>query len=301
MLEVLRSKLYYARAAAFIVVPDFRALAGGILRSLLERVKDSLQQQGVPGSHAALAADVFTHVLASRQLAGREYFGRIWTLSERLARGGRKETLNNWLSLRAWMGMVIDALLHTQEDRVTADLLWSNLFSKAVQKRLATTVEKLQKVQALGRLGSEGIEDDIASLCVDAVKAWTSSEMNETPDNSWLATYLMSEAGTVYKAFNERDCIWAIHSYFFQKEQVDVHQALEDLRTFAGVERSSLKQLEVSGPRQCNTIFEVVANCAVCCGCDVGGFYYQVTCVLIDLLCHFCTSGNVGPPTRGSG
>ena len=78
-------------------------------------------------------------MLESRLVCGSDYFGRVsvpwrdetrppcasadsgfvlrvfppaqvWTLAERMARCDRRESLRAWLSLRSWLGMLVDAL-----------------------------------------------------------------------------------------------------------------------------------------------------------------------------------------------
>jgi len=65
-------------------------------------------------------------------LSGNEYFGRVWTLAERMARSGRSERLHHWLPLEAWCGMVMHALLTTSENPKAASLYWDKLLPAAV-------------------------------------------------------------------------------------------------------------------------------------------------------------------------
>ena len=44
-------------------------------------------------------------------VASIEYLERAWTLAERMARYGHKERLCRWMSLEAWMGIVLDTVI----------------------------------------------------------------------------------------------------------------------------------------------------------------------------------------------
>lgn len=66
-------------------------------------------------------------------MCGREYFGRVWTLAERMARGGRGERLSNWMPLSMWLGMIVDALLASADGDVSSDFYWMKLFHGEVR------------------------------------------------------------------------------------------------------------------------------------------------------------------------
>ena len=48
---------------------------------------------------ASIACIVLDAIQKKDSIAGMEYFGRVWTLAERMARYGRGEQLCQWLSL----------------------------------------------------------------------------------------------------------------------------------------------------------------------------------------------------------
>lgn len=58
-----------------------------------------MRRRAPTSARSGVAAAVVDSMLAKEMVAGREYFGRVWTLAERLARYGRKERLSQWLSL----------------------------------------------------------------------------------------------------------------------------------------------------------------------------------------------------------
>ena len=117
--EVLRSKVYYARAGAMLVVPTFDPLpSSGPITLLLKLAAAFLQTQagnaaadGGGGIREGVTALVLQALLEKNSIASKEYFERAWTLAERIARYGRSERLCQWMSLEAWIGMVLDGLI----------------------------------------------------------------------------------------------------------------------------------------------------------------------------------------------
>ncbi len=71
-----------------------------------------LQQRAFNSTRSALTGAVVNAILAKEVVAGREYFGRVWTLAERLARYGRKEQLSQWLSLEVRRCVVVSWWCH---------------------------------------------------------------------------------------------------------------------------------------------------------------------------------------------
>ena len=61
-----------------------------------------------------IVASVLQKLLDRELLCGHEYFGRVWTLAERLARCSWKEGLSKWISLELWLGMVLNAFVNTR-------------------------------------------------------------------------------------------------------------------------------------------------------------------------------------------
>ena len=121
-------QVYYARAAVMVVLPSFVLLPkDGPVRALLLKVLNALKQgssnseggpsEGGPsdGNIVDLAAgEALASILSGDRVASREYFGKAWTLAERVARFGRKEPLCRWMSLSSWLGMIVDALLQSE-------------------------------------------------------------------------------------------------------------------------------------------------------------------------------------------
>ncbi|GLI64316.1 hypothetical protein VaNZ11_007541 [Volvox africanus] len=251
MIEVHRSKVFYARARAMRVLPTFRPLpAEGPVRLILVKAKKVLSKRAEAGSiRCAVAASIIAAILAKNLVAGREYFGRVWTLAERMARFGRNEGLCQWLSLESWLGMVVDAMLKSTEDKTS-----SVIYKKMLGTKAAGLLEAvLAPLAAAVRVGSvqtpaaEGLETKVAELCMAAVSVWLSPNLlAEAPTSNWLHTYLGEEARSgVYQAWREADRVWAIYSYFCWKQNLDQRSAeglriaLEDLVDIAAGDRST--------------------------------------------------------------
>ena len=78
-------------------------------------------------------------------------------------------------------------------------------------------------------------------LLVLAAKIWTSSNIpQETPTREWLRQYLLVTLGSgVYDAWEKKDLIWAIYSYFTWKTPIKtdagINEAIYDLAVLAGL------------------------------------------------------------------
>ncbi len=88
MVEVLRSKVYYARAASMVVLPNFEELPGsGSVWLILGRAHRELQELAEQDPQGRLVerlvALAIQDMLNKGSVASRDYFGRAWTLAER--------------------------------------------------------------------------------------------------------------------------------------------------------------------------------------------------------------------------
>ena len=86
MVEVLRSKIYYASAFRMIVLPKFMPLSdlpgGEVILPLLRSVLRLLDRRSKDGSAAAhMAHQAVSTVIASNLVAEPGYFSRVWTLA----------------------------------------------------------------------------------------------------------------------------------------------------------------------------------------------------------------------------
>ncbi|GLC66739.1 hypothetical protein PLESTF_000467000 [Pleodorina starrii] len=251
MVEVHRSKVFYARARAMRVLPTFRPLpAEGPVRLILVKARKVLDKRADAGSvRCAVAASIIAAILKKNLVAGREYFGRVWTLAERMARFGRNEGLCQWLSLESWLGMVVDAMLKSTEDK-TSSVIYKKMLGQKAAGLLDAVLDPLAAAVRTGSVqarASEGLETKVAELCMAAVSVWLSpSLLAEAPTSNWLHTYLGEEARSgVYQAWREADRVWAIYSYFCWKQNLDQRSAealriaLEDLVEIASGDRQA--------------------------------------------------------------
>ncbi|KXZ53959.1 hypothetical protein GPECTOR_6g878 [Gonium pectorale] len=239
MVEVLRSKVYYARARAMTVVPTFYPIpAEGIVRLLLVKANRVIKKRADTSAVAAIVAGRLESILSKEQVAGREYFSRIWTLAERMARFGRPERLSNWLSLEAWLGTLVDALLKSTDDR-KASAIYKRILGPEAGAILDSVLDPLQEAVKTGSMHvALNLEEKLVELFELAVGIWkSSSELSEEPTPQWLLG--------IYAAWNDADRIWAVYSYFCWK-QLDkassgaVLEALQDLVRVAGGGRKHL-------------------------------------------------------------
>ncbi|KAG2494483.1 hypothetical protein HYH03_007252 [Edaphochlamys debaryana] len=244
MVEVLRSKVFYVRARSMVVVPTFQSLPeDAIVRLLLIKAKRQLMRQSADAARihrAVLAASIIQCMLDRGLVAGREYFSRVWTLAERMARYGRGEVLGNWLSLEAWLGMLADAMLQSAEDKA-ASQIYKKILGREASELLDAILDPLaMAIKTSSMLVSEGLEDQVALLFEMGVRIWqTSSHLAEAPAKPWLKSYLEEVHSGVYQAWCEGDRIWAVYSYFCwkkldQQSEKDLLEALQDLVRVAG-------------------------------------------------------------------
>ena len=143
-----------------------------------------------------------------------------WTLAERMARFGRKEGLHHWLTLESWLGMVIDAVFVNAKSKIEqeeATIVVSMLGRKA--RKLVLTIQSLF-IDAL-EIQAVSISSDLISktsrvliLATNRYNCVAKGE-EEGPTPSWLHRYLTKEVvSEVYKAWDKKDLIWAVYSYF---------------------------------------------------------------------------------------
>ncbi|PNH01653.1 hypothetical protein TSOC_012438, partial [Tetrabaena socialis] len=238
MVEVLRSKVYYMRARAMAVIPTFQPLPEGVVRLLLSKVMRQLKKRlkGQKSSPiSATAAAVLKAILDKNLVAGREYFSRVWTLAERMARHGRHEQLNDWLSLEAWLGTVADAMLRSTEDRSASQVYRKILGTDAGQLLNSIMVPLVLAIDTACMFVDQGLVDKVADLFCTAVDIWHSANaLDEAPTQDWLHLYLLEADQGVYQAWSEADRVWAVYSYYCWKQvdqgsTDDLAQALRDL------------------------------------------------------------------------
>jgi len=238
LVEIHRSRLYYARARALIVLPGFRQLSTTpVMMVALHHAQLLLRRSSCSGDDAVrdrLIARALHRIIDAKAVASREYFGRVWTLAERMARHSRKEKLCEWLSLDLWLGMVMDAMLGGKDGSAAA-IYWRKLFPSDVLKQLSAVEQEIRlAVEAFHT--STDLYQAVADVCRSGYQVWTDKVLHEAATREWLKTYLLEEAGDVYSAFQDQDIVWSIYCFFCYEQDVTATKALRNLCQVAGVE-----------------------------------------------------------------
>jgi hypothetical protein len=176
MFEIARSKLFYSRAAKMIILPIAKPLPEGNLRVVLAHAVRALSR-GVPGQHQkedeVMAAAVLQDIRRRGLYSDFGYFGRVWTLAERMARHGRGECLQNWVSLESWIAMTVDALWLSSAEEGADDspglqFYWGRLFDP---QKARATIQTLRLVRQRGSaLAADTHSTEVAQLLVEAVR-----------------------------------------------------------------------------------------------------------------------------------
>ncbi|GIL72124.1 hypothetical protein Vretifemale_2464 [Volvox reticuliferus] len=249
MVEVLRSKVFYARARAMLVLPTFVSLPSeGVVGLLLVKAMRIIRSRAERTSsrRCQITQGLLESILSKQCVAGREYFTRVWTLAERMARFGRPERLCNWLSLESWLGMLVDAMLKSAEDR-SASEIYKRILGHDVGQRLDAILEPLDAAIKTGSMHvSEGLDTQVAELFELAVGIWhTEKELAEAPTKNWLESYLLDAHSGIYQAWSQADRVWAVYSYFCwkqldQRSDSGLLEALQDLVRVTGGSRKVL-------------------------------------------------------------
>nr|BAD44753.1 NSG7 protein [Chlamydomonas reinhardtii] len=242
MVEVLRSKIFYARSHAMIIIPSYEALPkDGVVKLLLLKALRQLTSKAGASKDMAAAAKVLQTIMNKGVVAGREYFSRVWTLAERVARYGRSEQLSNWLSLEAWLGMLADALLKST-DNPAASQIYKKILGREAAQLLETITVPLGAAMTTGSMlgGAKGLEEQVARVFEMGAALWSSSHsLVEAPNEDWLLSYLIDVDAGVYTAWSNADRVWAVYSYFCwktlnQADEASLQQAVIDLAQVAG-------------------------------------------------------------------
>jgi hypothetical protein len=147
------------------------------------------------------------------------------------------------MSLNTWIGMVVDAMLKSTADKKASAIYRTILGQKgsflldSILGPLALAVESGSTMhQSL-----QGLESKVIQLLTLAAKIWTCSNIpQEMPTREWLRQYLLVTLGSgVYDAWEKKDLIWAVYSYFTWKTPVKteagVLEAIYDLAMLAGL------------------------------------------------------------------
>ena len=137
-----------------------------------------------------------------------------------MARFGRNEGLHHWLTLESWLGMVIDAIFvkaksKTEENEAT--IVVSMLGEKARRLVLSIQSQYLSALEVQAVNISSDLISKTARVLISATNRYNRVVKGEEegPAPSWLRQYLSKEVVTeVYKAWDKKDLVWAVYSYF---------------------------------------------------------------------------------------
>lgn len=241
-------QLYYMRACAMMMLPTVKQLPGdGPIRLILVKAQRTLRQLAAasPSSSMLTSATIAAigNVLSARTIYGHDYLQRAWTLAERMARHGRGERFSHWVSLTAWLGMVVDAMLQGSSSEEAVQAMCSVL-GAGTGALLGTTLKPLAEATRTGSIlipACEGLVESIAEVLQRAAVVWaTSGTGDKAPtDRAWLCQYLADSVPSgVYTATLRADLVWAVYSYHATKQldvtsQEGLRAALEDLGSVA--------------------------------------------------------------------
>ena len=137
-----------------------------------------------------------------------------------MARFGRHEGLHHWLTLESWLGMVIDAIFvkarsKTEEEEAT--IVVSMLGIKA--RDLVPVIQSLylDALEAQVVTLRPELISKTAQVLIAATNRYNRVVKGEEegPTPFWLKRYLTKEiVADVYKAWDKKDLVWAVYSYF---------------------------------------------------------------------------------------
>ena len=135
-----------------------------------------------------------------------------------MARFGRKEGLCHWLSLEAWLGMVIDAVLIKAID--SSEEEESTIVASMLGKKALKLVHSIQH-QFLSALDHQSVSlssdlvSKTAGLLVTATRRYKRVVKAEGPTPHWLKQYLSKDVPQgIVLAWDRQDLVWAVYSYF---------------------------------------------------------------------------------------
>jgi hypothetical protein len=137
-----------------------------------------------------------------------------------MARFGRHEGLHHWLTLESWLGMVIDAIFvkaKSKTEEQEATIVVSMLGNKA--RKLVPDIQNLYLDSLAAQVVTLSMEliSKTAQVLIAATNRYNRVVKGEEegPTPAWLHRYLSKEiVADVHKAWDKKDLIWAVYSYF---------------------------------------------------------------------------------------
>lgn len=230
------------------ILPTVRQLPGdGPMRLILVKAARHLRTHAAaePESAAVRRAvvQVIEHVLDTRVMHCQSYFSRAWTVAERMARHGHRERLSAWLSLTAWLGAVLDGLLHCSAPWHEVQALQYTLGPDASSLLVLAQARLVEAIRTGSVLipACQGLAEAVAELLEQAALVWAAAPMPQhaPTDRGWLCRYLTEDLPDgVYSATRKTDLVGAVYSNFCAKQidfssPQDVSMALSDMALVA--------------------------------------------------------------------
>ena len=219
MSEIIRSRLYYAKAGKMLVLPALVKLPeSNSLQPLIWEAKETVSKlSGSEAMYFPAEIKAVTRAL-SRQgtnpvLAYRDYFSRAWTLAERMARGFRQEKLKDWMPLELWISVVAGIMWATLRGEQVDNFPWDMLPS-AQSMLMRTCLDRLRQWAKAAQPDPRRMSRTTAVLFLEAYRSWEAPLTLVEPTPLWLRTYITKQAMVQYIASDWRDTIWAIYGFF---------------------------------------------------------------------------------------
>jgi len=263
MSEVMRSRLYYAKARRMLVLPKMVQLpevnnlspflrAAALALERMARQQDfRLRHSLVPCSRSDIQCmrAILLGMLPRPRLCKRDYFSRAWTLMERLSRAGRQEKLKSWMSLDVWAGLIADLLWVTARGEEPDMFPWAILRDPhgasiksglEVVRMLCVPVERgEQTLQSICDLPET--QNLVAELFLEGLKAWHTTLALAEPSPEWLYRYMTEDVLVAFHATDWRDTVWAVYGSFCtgSMEYSNVGAAVAELCRVAGASLTS--------------------------------------------------------------
>ena len=240
--EIMRSRLYYARARRMIALPSMVVLpeqnslmpllAGGV-RAIGQMMRSRSLQ---PHSRRDLQVvkEELTALMSKTVLCKRDYFYRAWPLAERMARACRDEWLEHWMPLNLWFGVLGDLLWMSARGDDDARFPWG-MFEEDQQRAMVNALHQCRMVgkrveQVSMRQSQEetvqyrehsrtapDIDEAVALFFMAGFKAWQTPLYEQNPTVDWLCEYMTDSAQVSVVATDWRDTVWSVYGTFVPK------------------------------------------------------------------------------------
>ena len=153
------------------------------------------------------------------------------------------------MSLTTWIGMLVDAMIKSTEDSIESAMFKLILGEEgtALLEEINEPLSLVVESGAVNHKSVDGLEIKVAELLNMSVAIWAQPKIHEEgPERSWLNSYLTQDLPSgMFKAWDMKDLVWAIYSYFSWKVPVKTDdgliEAAFDLAQLAGLSQSRVE------------------------------------------------------------